>query len=382
MKPTCILHVGMPKTGTTSIQVSLANGLRDPAFHYIHPGHSQSAMFLESLFSERPEDFWLFRHKGFSRTRLRWMRWSNGRRFRRILEQARDGSVTPLLSAERWWIVPPSYLEGLRDFLHGHGFRVHVVVYVRPIKSWIESCFQEEAKWHGLQADSFPKVWETPDTRFHRCSKRLGEFERVFGRENLTVRPFVRGKLKEGCAVRDFCDLLGIRFEPDRIVRRNEAVCMDAVKFLHAYDRFDRGRKGPPLHVPGRWQLVRCLEGLEGSAFRFHSEALAPILEDLESDARELAVRHGIQVAEDFQASDGGPCVREEADMYRYSEEALEWLAKASGSKPLAVREGERAAREVAVQVDLLKRRLIWRRRASFPTRLFHAARRRLLPRA
>ena len=381
MKPTCILHVGMPKTGTTSIQVSLARGLRNPAFPYLHPGHSQSGMFLESLFSSHPEDYWQFQLRRYSSIRLRWMRWANTRRFQGILEQARDGSQTPILSSERWWIVPSSDLEGLRDFLERYGFRAHVVVYIRPLKSWIESCFQEEAKWHGLPPDCFPQVWNTRETQFHRCVERLAEYERVFGRENLTVRPFVRAALKDGCVVRDFCDLLGIPLEPDHIARSNESISLDAVKFLHAYDRFDSGRKVPPLYVPSRWALVKCLEGLQGTPFRFHSEAIAPIRETLASENQAMAERYDIDLAENVHAADGGPCIREGADMERFSEDALEWLAEASDTKPIEVREGEAAAREVANRIERLRRRLIWRRRRTYVSRKINTLRSRTSPR-
>ena len=47
----CILHVGMPKTGTTSIQESLYHGLDDPAFRYIGLGWTNSASYLVPLFS-------------------------------------------------------------------------------------------------------------------------------------------------------------------------------------------------------------------------------------------------------------------------------------------------------------------------------------------
>ena len=380
MKPTCILHVGMPKTGTTSIQVSFARGLRDPAFHYINPGHSQSAMFLEALFSERPEEFWQFRLRKYSRTRLRWMRWEYGRRFQGILERARELPLTPILSSERWWVVPPSDLERLADFLHRRGFRAHVVAYLRPLKSWIESCFQEESKGHGLPADCFPKVWDTPETRCYRCVGRLAEYERIFGRENLTVRPFVRRLLRDGCAVRDFCDLLGIGFDPDRIVRTNESVSLEAVKFLHAYGRFGPAAEVPLLYLPGRWQLLERLERLRGTPFRFHSEVVDPIQEILDWETRTVAERYGVDISEDVRSADGGPCVREPADMYRFSEEALDWLAAETGSKPMVAREGEAVAREVALRVERLRSRLVWRRRLTIVSRAFRAARRRLRP--
>lgn len=360
MTATCILHFGMPKTGTTAIQFSLFHGLDDPAFRYVSPGHWQAGMFLETLFSSHPEDYWLFRLRRYSRPRLRWIRWTNTARFRRILAQARDAGCTPVISSERWWIAPAADLERLRDFLHEHGFEARVVIYVRPIKSWIESCFQEQAKWHGISAASFPEVWNTGETRHHRCAERLTEFERVFGRENLTVRPFVRSMLDEGCVVRDFCRVAGIRFPPERVMRSNESISIDGVKFLYAYDEFRPDRRIAPLFTPGRRLLVTCLEGLPGAPFHFHSDAVAPIQDVITFETRAMRERYGIDIGEDLRAADGGPCLRERADLFRYSQASLEWLAEISGSKPMRTCEGEAAAREVATRMARIRRRPVW----------------------
>ena len=53
--PTCILHVGMPKTGTSSIQESLYFGLADPGFRLIGLGDANAVRFLEPLFGDEYE---------------------------------------------------------------------------------------------------------------------------------------------------------------------------------------------------------------------------------------------------------------------------------------------------------------------------------------
>lgn len=209
----CILHVGMPKTGTTSIQESLYFGLDDPAFRYVGLGRINSAAFLEPLFTATPEQFWRFRAKRYPPARIEHIREGYADRLRRTLRRARERAQTPIFSAERCWNLPPADLERLRDFLAAEGFVTKVIAYLRPIRSYVESEFQQAVKWGRDRLDPLP--WPVSDsaTGFGGWSDRLAVLEQVFGREHLVIRPFVRSRLADGCAVRDFCGTLGIQFD-------------------------------------------------------------------------------------------------------------------------------------------------------------------------
>ena len=81
----CILHLGMPKTGTSSIQDSLFLGLEDPRFHFLSLGYPTAGPVLAAVCATRPEEFWLFRAKGLSGSRLRKVRLDHEARLRGAL---------------------------------------------------------------------------------------------------------------------------------------------------------------------------------------------------------------------------------------------------------------------------------------------------------
>lgn len=360
----CILHVGMPKTGTTSIQESLYHGLDDPAFRYIGLGWTNSASYLVPLFSDFPERFWRFRAKRYSRARIEQVCQSYAVRLRKALRQSRKRSQTPIISAEHCWLMPPTDLERLRDFLVAEGFVPKVVAYVRPIKSFIESAFQQQVKWgHGAFS---PMPWPVPDghTAFGGWSGALAVFERIWGRSNLIVRPFVKSELYEACAVRDFCHILDITFDPRKIIHSNHSLCDEAVRFLVAHNRFVQ--MGIPRSFHKQVLLVKHFERLEGNPFRLHSTIFEPEADRIADETRALQERYGIDIAEDLHSADHGPCVREEADLFRYSRASLEWLADASASKVIGSCEGEAAARAVAGQVERVYRHPSWKERGEW----------------
>jgi len=356
---TCILHVGMHKTGTSSLQRSLYFGLEDPAFRHVGLGHPNAAPYLEAIFSDRPEDFWIFRWGAVSPAKLRSMREDYGRRLRQALRAAKRRGQTPIISSERCWLAAPTTLERLRDLLADEGFGIRVVAYVRPIKSFFESYFQEHMKWSRRQVlEEILRIDAADGRGMAHWSGRLGEFERIFGRESLTVRPFVRSALVDGCAVRDFHATLGIAFDPRSVMRANDSVSLDAVRLLYAHVRFRP--EAARVSLRGRNLLLRRLQALDGPPFRFHSSVFAPFVARIDAENRLIRDRYGIDIAEDLEAADGGACVRDEPDFFRFSPASLDWLAKESGLPPIEPREGEAAAREVAVRMQRIQRRPSW----------------------
>ena len=352
--PTCILHIGMPKTGTSSIQESLFFGLSDPGFRLIGLGESNAVRFLEPLFGDDPARFWVYRRNGSSAAGVRRLRLDYERRLRAALRRTRAAAATPIISAERCWAYPSTSLERFRDFVAEEGFGVRVIAYLRPLKSWLETSFQQEAKLLNEVFDierfaedvrSRPGFWYT---------QRLADLERVFGRESLTVRLFSRSALVGGCAVRDFYATLGIACDESAIVRTNDSISADAVRMLNCFKHF--GPDGGRLTLWANHLLAKRLEGLRGDAFRFHSTVLTPLAGAIDRQEREVLDRYGVDLHEDTQAADSGPCVRDASDLFRFSRASLDWLARASGRAPIAACEGEATARKVAEQVAAIAR--------------------------
>lgn len=350
----CILHAGISKTGTTSIQESLFLHLSDERFRYVSLGHGHANTLLKSCFG-RPEDDWVARRSGASRSRLLARGVAHRLRFERALHRARARGATPILSAEGAWLHPRSTLEAVRDFLAARGFEARVVLYLRPIEAWLESAFQQNVKW-GLGSFDVAEIRESsPGMPRHAFARRLAVFEDVFGRPNLTLRRFAAGDLLEGCVVRDFCALLGIDFDPRRVVRANESLGLDAVRFLFAYNRYASSRLPASNRLVER--MARTFEGLPGARFRVCREVFAPLGAEIRHETAEIRRNYGIDLAEDPGGLVDGPCIREAADLARFSRPSLDWLARAAGTTAIREGEGEETARLVARDVERSMRR-------------------------
>lgn len=356
----CIVHVGMPKTGTTSIQETLFFGLDDPRFTYVSGGDLNAARAILLLCTQRVPQAHLFGASGRDPAYRERRRRAYARKIEAELRRARDRGLQPVLSAEFCWKMSEAELRGLRSLLDGEGFEVQVVAYVRLWKEWIESNYQQRCltacmygspPWNVDFAPAFPCELD--------YRERIETLDRVFGRGNVLVRKFDRRDFPDGDAVRDFCRQVGISIPGSRIRRANESLSLAATKLLAAYGRFSN-REAAGGHLC-RWQhgwLSRRLQELRGPSLRLHSSLVSPLVEPLLPQLDWLEERLGSSMREDLRAhDDDGDCIRDDEDLLSFGEESLRWLAGHVGADVPEAAHGEEAARQVGELVHHLRHR-------------------------
>ena len=250
-----ILHVGMHKTGTTSIQRSL-QGLPAKGFRYVDLGHANHSNLVIAAFADVPGK------NVRSSQRVEAMR----ERTLRALdtELSRPEFDKFVISGEGIVKLRPPAVEALRDKLLQYVDRVHVFAYMREPVGFSTSALQQRVKG-GMAEYELPQ----PDYR-----KKFARFIDVFGAANVTGKPFARDQLKDGSVVVDFCDRWGIPFDPAREVRSNESLSEPVVKFMHLFNREGASTQGRGLkrarrtmaeemraHFKGRFELPAQFHG-------------------------------------------------------------------------------------------------------------------------
>jgi hypothetical protein len=255
------------------------------------------------------------------------------------------------------WHQSHDAFRRLRDLLATEGFSVRIIAYVRPIKSFLESHFQQMMKLGAVGFDP-ALLNRAAQGRPYNYSKRLEMVEAVFGADLVTVRPFVRSALANGCVVRDFCATLGIMFDPSMVINANESICADATKMLYVYNRSSAVSAKHSRIGVRHSMLVARLEELPGAPVRFHSSLLGEARHEIEAQNRAMQRKYGFDISENVEAADAGPCIRSEEDMLRFSRASLDWLSEVTGTAPIGPTEGESAGIEVAHRVARLRNRI------------------------
>ena len=345
----CILHIGMPKTGTTSIQQSLCFGLSDPAFRYLHWQRINSNSEMAMLFGGAVENHYFSVKLGWSARQLR-------RYQRRVVDElaktleATPAAVQLILSAEPCWRMEENGFVRLRTFMADHGYVVNIVAYIRPWKQWLESHFRQRIK--GGQGLAF-----LPNDYAYLLDyrARIQMLEAIFGTEQVQILNYALKDFPEGCVVRDFCQHLGIGADQVRIQRANDSLKLPAVQLLYAYHKFGpgygRGRQPWMEHYLVNQQLLQ----LGGAPVRFHPSVVEPILQELAPQRPWLEQRLGSAFNEDIYKADDERCIRDEADLFDFAPATLDWLAAASRSAPIRATNRQETALAVCAQMHRLR---------------------------
>lgn len=175
-----VLHAGMPKTGSSALQVAFARNesvLEELGVHYpISPSHQKAAKgkvttgnatelagYLRRAGEEVPDALTLVD---------------------RALEESTRTTV--LFSSELLFYAHPAALAALKDHLARRGHDVSLAIFVRDFVPWVLSSHAQHVQKRGYTGDLGEFVDEFTD-EILRIEGRLAAFADVLGRASITL---------------------------------------------------------------------------------------------------------------------------------------------------------------------------------------------------
>ncbi len=354
MTSKCTLHVGMPKTGSTSIQEAFFYHLNPPGFQYAGFGEPNGSWGIGAIFSDYPEQQMALlarttveRLGDYRRTRLA--------RLERSIRHARHRGNNLVISAELLYGSSTATYERIRRFLNERGFEVEVLAYMRPWRSYLQSRLQQRLK----NGRTHPDLDFNNPYPFLNFRERIESLWQVYGRDRVSFVKFSPADFPDRCVVKDFCQRLGIRWPGIKLPYSNVGLSLPATRLVFAYNRFSPLGISEDCIRPKRYLLMMDrLASLTGPAFQLHSSLYESIHQKIRPDLAWIEQQLGFSVDEDITRSDNGPCIKNEADLLNFEDRDLEWLARETGQP--TIRRGDRTATAQAVgkQMDRLRRRL------------------------
>jgi hypothetical protein len=237
-----ILHIGTPKTGSTSIQESLGNSRDALLEHNIHYPSNRPYNHIFSFipfFLDDPDTSFVFtiqlKPDEDKNTKL------EGYRETWVKEIESCEKDHFIISAEDFTFpyFTEDAVERLKSFTDQYFEEVTVIAYVRHYDQWIASQIQQDIK-NGVGAGLGELIQRfitcPPWIAYRNC---LGKWIRVFGQENLVVRPFDPQAFYQGSLLADFFHYCNLPVDKDVIheYRSNESIGKNAAIFLQEYNQ-------------------------------------------------------------------------------------------------------------------------------------------------
>jgi len=316
-----VLHFGMHKTGSSSLQIALAGADLGPEWEYADLGPKNHSVIIKSAFFQDRSRLRQFRLRNLSEHESLHLKAKHRRRFESALKNCRTENL--IVSGEGVCLLTKDELSDLNATCLALGFQTEAVGYLREPKSWIESKFQQHLKGAMIDGMQRPGI-DQLHKRFPRYREALSKFEEVFGARNVSYWGYeADGK----CVVKDFLFRLGIKPRQITIQRRNESLSLRCNRFLYTY------RKLGPAQIPGdlliahNRKLVSRLRHLKGPKLSFSKELIDPIIKSYQEDILWANSKLDSPLPP-ARNTDGLPgCVRNESDLFDYDPESIEWLA-------------------------------------------------------
>ena len=221
-----IVHAGMHKTGSTSIQQAFYHAAGND-YAYLDLGNPNCSTPLYLMFEE-PERFGrnvIVAANGQDQSENLAVR-------ERLLHAAKEQITTCphdriLISGEDISGFNHRLVKNLAIFLRQYSDDIEVITYVRPPGGYMESGFQERLKrsFVDMSADA---LWPKYQLRF-------GNLIDVFGWDPLQFIPFYPSELANGDVITDFSMRSGLPCPMGPQLSYNESLSTEAISLLYHY---------------------------------------------------------------------------------------------------------------------------------------------------
>lgn len=286
-KPVCILHIGMPKTGSSSIQATLCNCTMDMDVEFVDlMGNGNSSHLIHNLCSEHPEWYYANAKEGFAAEQISEFSKPFFERLSDLLSKTHAKKV--IISGEDICYLNEIELNRLKDFLMVFCDSIFVIGYVRPIISYMQSALQQVIK-EGIAR------FEFPDYRL-----KFENFDHIFGKDSVILVRYDAKTLLNGDVVMDFCQRIGIKTNGENTVHSNKSLSLEAISLLYTYSKLGLGYGTGDKSIQEMDLLVESLFSFGDRKLSFSQKLTESILEKSYDDIQWMESRLGDSLIEPF----------------------------------------------------------------------------------
>lgn len=223
-RPEILLHLGMHKAGSTSIQKSLSK-YDDGTTRFARIGKKENhSLAFQTAFSQRPEVLMKLVRMGKSRDEIPEMQM----RFKRqIAREATSPGKRVIFSGEGIPALEAKEVRKLIEFFQKREANLRIFSYIRDPISYASAAFQQKVKGHRVE-------FYVPRPEY---KMRFAKF--VTQHDKTEFVCFDKEAMPEGSVVQDFAARFGLDTSRIQEVRANERQSASATAILYFWNKED-----------------------------------------------------------------------------------------------------------------------------------------------
>lgn len=227
-----VLHIGMHKTGTTSIQTALAE-YDDGVTRMARFGHINHSIPVTTLFSSEKYDYHVHKSYGRSNHQIDALRQQWQAELDTELAMPRKRLI---ICGEKISLLERAAISRIRNYFLDKARRIRIIAYVREPVSFASSAFQEQ-----IQGGN-PKV-RIPRPGYRN---RFEKFIDIFGRESVEFVLFEPSAMLDGSVISDFCQRTNIQnpIKSQTTENKNSRPSRETTQLTYLFNRSGMKAKG------------------------------------------------------------------------------------------------------------------------------------------
>ncbi|MBB95412.1 MAG: hypothetical protein CML68_12575 [Rhodobacteraceae bacterium] len=243
-----IIHLGMHKTGTSSIQDSLRGYDDGTTFYTVLGPDPNHSLAIYTAFHEDYASHQYWRNAGTPRAQIDARRAEVRRDLAAQLQRGDRQRI--VISGEGIVRLDPAGAAEFIDLVRTHARAIRIVLYLRDPLGYAASMFEQLVKG-GLT--------KLPPLIRPGYQARIDPYRALVGPEAIQLRRFDRSEMTGESVVTDFCDLVGLDAGRVREVTANQAMPMEAVKLAYLFNRSNPCSFGDRIVLSARRHLMQAM---------------------------------------------------------------------------------------------------------------------------
>jgi hypothetical protein len=248
------LHVGIHKTGSSSIQDTITNRNNRKIFlennlHVLNCLPSNHSEFVYSAFSDFPEGY----HTNILKERSTSAIKQYVSRIKDLLKaEVKDNNYDKfIITAEDACVLSPSAVKRLKDFIIEiwEDVKISVVMYTRDPINYVESASQQNVKGNSMTIPEAVSLHISKSTDRYR--NKILNFEYIFGKTSFRVFKFEDACNHNFGIVGHFFSLIGMKrnvLKKLEIIKSNKSISYEALCIISHLNKKRNGSCPSQIH--------------------------------------------------------------------------------------------------------------------------------------